>query len=114
MIKQGDIIYINFNPTKGHEQQGNRPAVVVSNDEYNKETTFRVVFPISTTDRNYFLYVPLDSRTKTQGKVLADQIRVLDISARPYEFVEKIPRDILDQLIEIIVATVEVPFSEKA
>ena len=107
MINQGDIIYISFDPTKGHEQQGTRPAVVISNNEYNKETSFRVVFPISTTDRNYFLYVDLDERTKTQGKILADQIRILDIKARPYKFVEKIPEDILDHLIEIAIATIE-------
>lgn len=29
MVKQGDIIKINFNPQKGHEQSGYRPAVVV-------------------------------------------------------------------------------------
>jgi len=34
--KQGDIIKMDFNPTKGHEQQGRRPALVVSNASYNK------------------------------------------------------------------------------
>ncbi|WP_372338703.1 type II toxin-antitoxin system PemK/MazF family toxin, partial [Enterococcus faecalis] len=24
-LKQGDVVYINLNPTKGHEQQGKRP-----------------------------------------------------------------------------------------
>lgn len=107
MILQGDIILISFDPTKGHEQQGMRPAVVISNNDYNKNTDFRVVFPISTTQRNYALYIDLDSRTKTQGKILADQLRVLDIKARPHKFVEKMPDDILDHLIEIAIATVE-------
>ena len=35
MVKQGDIIKINFNPQKGHEQSAYRPAVVVSNDFFN-------------------------------------------------------------------------------
>ena len=30
--KQGDIIKLDFSPTKGHEQQGRRPALIVSND----------------------------------------------------------------------------------
>ncbi|MDR2575182.1 MAG: type II toxin-antitoxin system PemK/MazF family toxin, partial [Treponema sp.] len=29
--RQGDIIIMDFTPTKGHEQQGHRPAVIVSN-----------------------------------------------------------------------------------
>jgi len=107
MISQGDILYISFDPSKGHEQQGMRPAVVISNNDYNRKTGFRVVFPISSTNRSYSLYVDLDDRTKTQGKVLADQLRVLDINARPHQFVERIPEDILDHLIEIATATVE-------
>ncbi|WP_270022525.1 type II toxin-antitoxin system PemK/MazF family toxin, partial [Lactobacillus crispatus] len=30
---QGDVIMMNFDPTKGHEQAGYRPALVVSNDD---------------------------------------------------------------------------------
>ncbi|MCL2112102.1 MAG: type II toxin-antitoxin system PemK/MazF family toxin [Clostridiales bacterium] len=105
MIKQGDIISISFNPTKGREQQGKRPAVVVSNDDYNKISDFRVVFPISTTDRRFSLYVDLDDRTRTQGKVLGDQLRTVDIKARNHEFIEEIPSDILDDLLEIAQAT---------
>jgi len=29
MIRQGDIVSLSFDPTKGHEQQGYRPAVVI-------------------------------------------------------------------------------------
>lgn len=32
MVKQGDIIKLNFNPQAGHEQFGYRPAVVLSNN----------------------------------------------------------------------------------
>jgi mRNA interferase MazF len=35
MVKQGDIIKMNFNPQRGHEQAGYRPAVVISNDFFN-------------------------------------------------------------------------------
>ena len=35
MVKQGDIIKINFNPSVGHEEGKFRPALVVSNDDYN-------------------------------------------------------------------------------
>ena len=33
-FKQGDIIEMNFNPAKGTEQQGYRPALIISNDDY--------------------------------------------------------------------------------
>lgn len=36
--KQGDIIYVNLNATKGHEQKGMRPAIVISTNVFNKNT----------------------------------------------------------------------------
>lgn len=33
-----DIVYLDFNPTKGHEQSGVRPAIVISNNVFNKFT----------------------------------------------------------------------------
>ena len=37
---QGDICWITLNPQSGHEQNGRRPALVVSNKEYNKNARF--------------------------------------------------------------------------
>lgn len=34
--KRGDYIFVNLNPTKGHEQRGYRPALVISNNDFNK------------------------------------------------------------------------------
>ena len=45
--KQGDIIFINFNPTKGHEQKGQRPAIVVSTNIFNTYTNMAMVCPIT-------------------------------------------------------------------
>ena len=33
--KQGDLVFLDFNPTKGHEQKGFRPAIVISNNVFN-------------------------------------------------------------------------------
>lgn len=30
--KQKDIVFVEFNPTKEHEQAGFRPCIVISND----------------------------------------------------------------------------------
>ncbi|MGA1622786.1 MAG: type II toxin-antitoxin system PemK/MazF family toxin, partial [Synechocystis sp.] len=36
---RGDIVYLNFDPTKGHEQRGYRPALVLSPRSYNLKST---------------------------------------------------------------------------
>ena len=107
MVKQGDIIKVSFNPQMGHEQAGYRPALVVSNDIFQMQTKLAVVCPITNTDNKFPLHVSLDSRTKTTGVILCEHIRTLDLNSRPYVFVEKVPDDILDKVIDIISAEIE-------
>ena len=51
--KQGDIIFIDFNPTKGHEQSGNRPAIVISNNVFNINTKMIIVCPITSNIKRF-------------------------------------------------------------
>lgn len=53
MVKQGDIIKINFNPQVGHEQAGYRPAIVVSNNFFNEKTNLTIVCPITNTASDF-------------------------------------------------------------
>ena len=107
MVKQGQIIRINFNPQSGHEQRGTRPALVVSNDFFNEKTNMTVVCPITNTNNKFPLHVPLDERTKTTGVVLCEHIRSLDIKARGYSVVEEIPLDLLEKILNVIQAQIE-------
>ena len=107
MVKQGDIVKINFNPKKGHEQSGYRPALVVSNNIFNKKTNLSILCPITNTDNNFPLHVSLDNRTKTTGVILCEHIKALDLNARKYELVERVPEDILDDVINILSAEIE-------
>jgi mRNA interferase MazF len=105
---QGDIIFLNFDPQIGHEQRGRRPALIVSNNTFNSFTGIAVVCPIKNTNREIPIHVSLDDRIKTTGVVMCDQVKSLDIRMRNAEFVEKVPEDILAEVIDIIVGFVEV------
>ncbi len=63
-IKQRDIWLVNFNPTKGHEQAGIRPAVIVSVDEFNNSAA-ELVFacPITTKNRHIPSHVKINTKT---------------------------------------------------
>ena len=37
MIRRGEIYFVNLNPTKGREQRGRRPVLVVSVDSINAQ-----------------------------------------------------------------------------
>ena len=107
MVKQGDIIKINFNPQAGHEQAGYRPALVISNDVFNQKTNLNIVCPITNTNNSFPLHVPLDARTSTTGVVLCEHIKSLDLNARSYRVVEQIPSDLLQKVLDIVFAEIE-------
>ena len=104
MVKQGDIIKINFSPAVGHEQDGYRPAVVVSNDFAISKTNMVYVAPVANTLRFFPLHVALDDRTKTTGEILCEQVKSVDINARPYSIVEHLPGDILEKVLTCIIS----------
>lgn len=96
-FEQGDIVLVNLNPIKGHEQGNLRPVLVIN--KYLMPGDLNVVLPITSAKRIYPLEVTLDSRTKTQGNVMCFQIRTLDLNKRGAKFAEKIPEDLLAKAI---------------
>ena len=97
---QGDIIMINLDPKKGHEQAGYRPYICLSNKIISDYANIAIFAPISGTRRKYPLYAPLQ-KTKTTGSVLLDQLVTIDYNARNFRFVESIPQALLKQLLSI-------------
>lgn len=95
----GDIILIDFNPQSGIEIQKRRPALVVSNDTFNKLTSLVMVCPVTSTHRNFPLHVVLDGRTATHGDIICEQVKSLDYTARNWQFLETSPADIFDKVI---------------
>jgi len=109
-MKQGDIIRVNFNPTKGREQAGYRPALVISRTAYNEKRDFVFVCPITGTTKPLRLRVMLDDRTETQGDVICEQVRVIDLLARECKFVERIPKDLLKRVLEAVSVIIEMEY----
>lgn len=106
-IKQGSIIYLDFDPTLGHEQNGRRPALVVSNETYNSVCNLRFVCPISNTINKHPLHVDLDKRTKTTGTIKCEQLKAVDITKRNADYIEDLPNDLLDEVKDILIGIIE-------
>lgn len=108
MVEQGDIILVNFDPQLGHEQSGYRPALIISNKIFNEHARLYLACPISSTNNNFPLHIRLDNRTKTQGSILCEHIKSLDLHYRKHKVIEHIPDDILKEVIDIVYATMEI------
>jgi len=105
--KQGDIIKLNLDPTKGHEQSGYRPVLVVNNPSFSKASNMIVICPITNTDRNSPLHICLNGLATT-GFVMCDQIKAVDLKARDYRIIETIDDDTLWEVIDIVCGFVEI------
>lgn len=108
LFEQGDIIYLDFNHQTGHEQKGRRPAIIITNNLFNKYSKMLMVCPITNTEKNHPFHIKLDDRTKTTGTILCDQARTLDITARNATFIEKAPNDITVETINMLKSFIEI------
>ena len=84
---RGDIVWVDFNPQRGHEQTGRRPALTVSPQVYNKKAGLALMCPITSRIKNYPFEVVIRQK-KIQGAVLTDQIQSLDWKERNTRFIE--------------------------
>ncbi len=96
-LECGDIIKINFLPSKGHEQRGCQPGLIISDPITQKELNGIVtVVPITSSTSTFFTRVNLNEyNLQTKGDILVDQIKALDLSERAYKFIEKAPLEVL-------------------
>ena len=58
MCHYGDVLMVDLDPSKGHEQRKRRPVVVVSNDAFNRNCTLTVVAAISHGRGDFELHIP--------------------------------------------------------
>jgi mRNA interferase MazF len=97
--EKGDIVYIDFDPSLGHEQGGRRPAVVLSKGLYNKNVGLCVVVPITSKTKSYIFEIILSNTKKIYGTVLCDHIKNIDWTKRDIEFVEQIDNATLVKIL---------------
>lgn len=102
-MKRGDIYLVALDPTKGHEQRGTRPVLVVSPDRFNSLTRVPIVVPITSGGafaRTAGFAVPLaEAGTRTAGIIRCDQPRPVDLAARNGRKLESVPQHILDEVL---------------
>jgi mRNA interferase MazF len=84
--RRGDIVRLDFDPQRGHEQAGRRPALVLSPSDYNRTVGLAVVCPITSERKGYPWEVELREEIYVSGVVLSDQLKSLDWRERNAEF----------------------------
>lgn len=103
---KGDLMLVTFDPQSGHEQRGRRPALVISNDPFNRRTGLAIVCPITNTKRNVPFHVALPQESTVTGFVMVEQVKAIDFRARQARFIEKAPEAVLNEALSLLDACV--------
>ena len=82
-MKRGTVVLVSLDPTKGHEQRGARPCVVVTNPTVSNDQRFPMlaVVPLTSTPGEGALYpslLPGPSGLRQPSWALIDQLRSVD------------------------------------
>lgn len=84
----GDIVFLDFDPQAGREQATRRPALVLTDERYNRASGLAVVCPLTSKRKPYPFALPIVI-DQIEGAVLVDQLKSLDWGARHAEFHSK-------------------------
>jgi mRNA interferase MazF len=80
---RGDVWFADLDPTRGHEQAGRRPVLVVSGDRLNRGTSGLIVMlPITSRLRDIPSHVrllPPDGGLARESVVMCEQIRSIAV-----------------------------------
>lgn len=107
---RGEIWLADLNPTAGKEQQGLRPVLIVSPREFNR-AGLALICPISQGGNQArfagFAVSLMNTGTQTQGVILCNQPRTIDLAARSARFVETAPAFITEEALAKVAVLLE-------
>ena len=97
----GDIVFLDFDPQVGHEQAKRRPALVLTDQRYNRASGLAVVCPLTSKRKPYPFALPVKV-DKVEGAILVDQLKSLDWAGRRAQFHSKAEATLLRKVRQYI------------
>ena len=109
---RGEIWMLNFEPRRGSEQGGFRPAIIVQTDLGNHAPGARttIVVPLTTSGRPFVFYIPVP-KTKATGLPAPSwanctQLFTVD-KQRLMKRLGRVERSVMEEISEALKATLE-------
>jgi len=100
--RKGDFVALSFDPQSGHEQRGRRPALVVSNDLFNRHTGLCIVCPVTSTRRDFPFHVSIPEGVNVGGYVMVEQVKSIDFRSRRAKRIGRAPQQVLEETLSIL------------
>lgn len=104
--RKGDFVALTFDPQSGHEQRGRRPALVVSNDLFNRHTGLCIACPVTNARRDYPFHVSIPEDCEVTGVIMVEQVKSIDFRARNVKRIEPAPESVLQEALALLDACI--------
>lgn len=103
----GHIAWVDFDPQAGREQGRRRPALVLTDQSYNRASGLVVVCPLTSRRKPYPFALPV-TIDNVEGAVLVDHIKSIDWSVRNVAFHSKAEPQLLEKVRAYIAALLRI------
>jgi mRNA interferase MazF len=95
---RNDVIWLDFEPTKGREIGKYRPALVLSSQEYNQKTGMLICCPISTSIRGHKTEVSLEG-LEEPSVVATNIINTLSWKERKAKYITQAAQSVMEEVL---------------
>lgn len=104
----GDIVFLDFDPQVGREQAKRRPALVLTDQRYNRASGLAVVCPLTSQRKPYPFALPMNVGG-VEGAVLVDQLKSLDWARRRAEFHSRAAPAMVTKVRQYVAVLLSIP-----
>ena len=100
----GDLILVELGPVRGTEQDGTRPAIVISSSGMHEFSRRALICPITRNRQPWPTKVLLPDGLPVQGAILVDQLRSVDRRARILRHLGHAPVEVVQEVQTVLAA----------
>ena len=103
---KGDVVWMEFSPQVGREITKRRPALVLTNKQFNRITKVVWVCPVTSNVVNRPFKIPV-SVGGIKGAILLNQIKSFDWMERKAAFITKLDSKVLNDCLAKLTAILD-------
>lgn len=109
-LEPGELVLVDFGPVAGTEQDGRRPALVISVVDMHAFTRRCIVCPVTRNPSPWPTKVFLPPGLQADGAVLTDQVRSIDRRGRIVRKLGRVPDTVTQAVREKVAALIGIEF----
>lgn len=112
MTMRGEIYWVDWSPSRGSEQKGKRPALIIQNNTGNQLSSTTIVAALTTREmkKRYPFHVPVPAGVLPKGgTIMCEQVMTIDQSRLEDGPIATLSDDVMDEVDEALERSLGLP-----